>query len=230
MTRLKLERAALQLKHSDIEIGQIAWQNGYENHESFTRAFKKFFHQNPQDYRLSIRESTFQKQVQYQSSQAKISQIQLEEPIIKPLPDLHLAYLRHTGSYDKVGKAFQRLMIWAASHLVLKLKPATLGIVHDNPDLTAEDKIRFDACVLLTKPIKPKNEIGYKVIKGGKYAVFRYQGAYDNFYEVYDYIYNVCLFEKNWHLADQPALEWYIKSPPFYQPDQYLTDFCVPIK
>ncbi|NRA51309.1 MAG: GyrI-like domain-containing protein, partial [Phaeodactylibacter sp.] len=64
----------------------------------------------------------------------------------------------------------------------------------------------------------------------GKFAVFRYQGAYESFYPVYDYIYNICLFEHQWELRDEPALEWYVRSPPFYKPDQYITDFYLPIQ
>jgi AraC family transcriptional regulator len=75
-------------------------------------------------------------------------------------------------------------MLWAIKNLILKLKPTTLGIVHDNPDLTEETKIRFDACVLITKEIQPKGEVGYKKIKGGKFAVFRYEGPYETFYPV----------------------------------------------
>jgi AraC family transcriptional regulator len=228
--RLKLERAAIQLKHSDVDIGQIAFQNGYENHESFSRAFKKYFQVSPKEYKSSVKEEAYLKLAEFQKNPYRFSQLALDPPSIKILPDLHMAYIRHTGSYEKVEKAFQRLMLWAASHLVLKLKPTTLGIVHDNPELTEEDKIRFDACVLLTKPITPKNEIGFKTILGGKYAVFRYRGAYENFYEVYDYIYNICLFENKWELADCPALEWYVKSPPFYKPHQYETDFYLPIQ
>lgn len=37
-------------------------------------------------------------------------------------------------------------------------------------------------------------------------------------------------YEKGWELVDKPALEWHIKSPPFYQPERYVTDFCVAIK
>jgi AraC family transcriptional regulator len=121
-------------------------------------------------------------------------------------------------------------MFWAATHLVLKLKPVTIGIVHDNPDLTAEQHIRFDACVLLSKEIKPNGEIGYKKIEGGRFAVFTYKGAYEGFYPVYDYIYNVCLFDNKFDLADKPALEWYIKSPPFNKPENFVTDLYVPIK
>jgi AraC family transcriptional regulator len=228
--RLKIERAALQLKHSKKDVGLIAFENGYENHETFSRAFKRYFQLTPQEYREAIVEVRTKKQTDYFSKAITLSDLQVKEPIIKQLPDLHLAYIRHTGSYSKVASSFQRLMFWAATHLVLKLKPTTLGIVHDNPDLTEEEKIRFDACVMVSKAIQPKGEIGYKKIEGGKFAVFTYKGAYENFYTVYDYIYNVCLFEKGWELADKPALEWYLQSPPFYKPENFVTDFYVPIK
>lgn len=228
--RLKVERAAIRLKHSKDDIRQIAFEHGFENHETFTRAFKRYFQFTPQEYRKVIQEVLVKKQTKYIQNCVNLNELQVEEPTIKYIPDLHLAYIRHIGSYDKVASSFQRLMLWAATHFVLKLKPTTLGIVHDNPDLTDEEKIRFDSCVLVNKIVQQKGEIGYKKIEGGKFAIFRYKGAYENFYAVYDYIYNVCLFEKGWELADKPALEWYIKSPPFYKPENYVTDFCVPIK
>jgi AraC family transcriptional regulator len=230
LTRLRLEKAALKLKHSQNDIGQIAFDCGYQNHETFTRAFKDYFGLTPLEYRNSIAELTTNKQNEYGKANIDLNALNVQGPVIKTIPDLHLAYIRHTGSYDKVGSSFQKLMFWAATHLVLKLKPVTIGIVHDNPDLTAEQHIRFDACVLLSKEIKPNGEIGYKKIEGGKFAVFTYKGAYDGFYPVYDYIYNVCLFDNKFDLADKPALEWYIKSPPFNKPENFVTDFYVPIK
>lgn len=38
--RLRLERAAVQLKRSDASVTMIAFDAGYETHEAFTRAFK----------------------------------------------------------------------------------------------------------------------------------------------------------------------------------------------
>jgi AraC family transcriptional regulator len=230
LIRLRLEKAALKLKHSQNDIGQIAFDCGYQNHETFTRAFKNYFGLAPIEYRNSIAELRTNKQNEFARENINLNALNVQGPIIRTIPDLHLAYIRHTGSYDKVGSSFQRLMLWAATHLVLKLKPVTVGVVHDNPDLTEEQHIRFDACVLLSKEIKPRGEIGYKKIDGGRFAVFTYKGAYEGFYPVYDYIYNVCLFDNKFDLADKPALEWYVKSPPFYKPENFVTDFYVPIK
>ncbi len=230
LIRLRLEKAALKLKHSQNDIGQIAFDCGYQNHETFTRAFKDYFGLAPIEYRNSIAELRTNKQIEFARENINLNALNVQGPIIRTIPDLHLAYIRHTGSYDKVGSSFQRLMLWAATHLVLKLKPVTVGVVHDNPDLTEEQHIRFDACVLLSKEIKQRGEIGYKKIDGGRFAVFTYKGAYEGFYPVYDYIYNVCLFDNKFDLADKPALEWYVKSPPFYKPENFVTDFYVPIK
>jgi AraC family transcriptional regulator len=229
LTRLRLEKAALKLKNSAEDIGIIALDCGYQNHETFTRAFKEYFGLNPIDYRDTIAQLTAAKQHHFKNMATDLKSLKVAGPVIKTIPDLHIAYIRHTGSYNKVDASFQRLLLWALSHLVLKLKPVTIGIVHDNPDLTAEDNIRFDAGVLVAKQIKPTGEIAYKKIEGGKFAVFTYKGAYEGFYPVYDYIYNACIFENKFDLADKPALEWYIKSPPFNKPENFVTDFYVPI-
>jgi AraC family transcriptional regulator len=229
LTRLRLEKAALKLKYSTEDIGTIALDCGYQNHETFTRAFKEYFGLHPTGYRDTIAQLTSAKQLHFKNTATDLKSLKVTGPVIKTMPDLHIAYIRHSGSYNKVGASFQRLLLWALSHLVLKLKPVTIGIVHDNPDLTAEDNIRFDACILVAKEIKPSGEIAYKKIEGGKFAVFTYKGAYEGFYPVYDYIYNACIFENKFELADKPALEWYIKSPPFNKPKNFITDFYVPI-
>ena len=227
LTRLRLEKAALLLKNTEKSVSEIAYECGYASPETFNRAFKNYFATSPTIFRASAKQEMTNKKVIHKENSFK--SLNLSKPKIVELGDLNLAYIRHFGSYDKVGSSFQRLMLWATKNLILKLMPTTLGIVHDNPDLTEEPNIRFDACVLVTKEIQPKGEIGYKKIRGGKFAVFRYKGSYDSFYPVYDYIYNICLFEQKWELRDEPALEWYIKSPPFYKPENFVTDFYLPI-
>jgi AraC-like DNA-binding protein len=53
--RLRLERAALRLQHTQQPITHIAFDAGYENHESFTRAFKNAFDRTPSAYRAELR-------------------------------------------------------------------------------------------------------------------------------------------------------------------------------
>jgi AraC family transcriptional regulator len=228
LTRLRLEKSAILLKNSSKAVNRIAYECGYASPETFTRAFNNYFSTSPTKYRQNIKQELANKKVAYQDISLK--DLNLASPKIIYKKDFNLAYIRHFGSYDKVGNSFQRLMFWATKNLVLKLMPTTIGIVHDNPEITTENNIRFDACVLVTKEIQPKGEIGYKKITGGKFAIFRYKGAYETFYPVYDYIYNVCLFKHQWELRDEPALEWYIKSPTLHKPEELVTDFYLPIR
>jgi len=49
--RLRLQRAAVKLKQSSDAVTQIAFEAGFETHESFTRAFNKMFGLSPVDFR-----------------------------------------------------------------------------------------------------------------------------------------------------------------------------------
>lgn len=61
LMRLKLEKGANQLQYSQKEIQQIAFECGYENHETFTRAFKSYFQLTPKEYRTSIQKKDYRK-------------------------------------------------------------------------------------------------------------------------------------------------------------------------
>lgn len=228
LTRIRLEKAAHQLKYSADDVSAIALATGYQNHETFSRAFKDYFGQTPSAYRATIREQTATRQ-QYLRELKIDEQLGIEDPVIKEIAPLHVAYLRHTGSYDHVAKTWQRLMLWSITHFHFRLNAVTLGIIHDDPYLTESDHIRFDACLVVNKPFKEKSEVAYKTVAGGKYAVFTFKGGYDKMYAVYDYIYNVCVFKHKFQLDHRPAFEWYVKSPPFYKPEQFITDFYIPI-
>lgn len=63
------------------------------------------------------------------------------------------------------------------------------GISHDDPHVTNEDKLRYDACILAPKNIQPKGSLGRQILKGGKYAIFTHNGSYDKIDETYDRIF-----------------------------------------
>ncbi len=51
--RLRLERAAMRLKSSRRQIIEIAFEAGFETHESFTRAFRVMFDDSPTGFRMN---------------------------------------------------------------------------------------------------------------------------------------------------------------------------------
>lgn len=227
LVRLRLEKAALQLKNSRKEINQIAYDCGYSSPETFNRAFKSFFLTTPILFRKYSKKELAKKDIAY--SNISFESLNISQPKIIEKENLNLAYIRHFGSYEKIDTSFERLLSWANQNLLLNVVPLTLGIVHDNPDLTEESNLRFDAGIVVSKEIQPKGEIGFKKVNGGKFATFRYKGPFESFYSVYDYIYNTSLFEYKWELRDEPILESYISPPPFLGCQELLTDFYLPI-
>lgn len=229
LTRLRLEKSVQLLTHTNKEIAQVAVEVGYNNHETFTRAFKNYFEVTPIQYRLDAQQVLVKKKLRFDGEEINLKNLRLDQPAIKYLDKINVVFVRHTGSYADVGKTWNKLLLWNLTHFQFGKHTSSLGIVHDNPEITDAENIRYDACIVVKNEVKPKGEIQFKQIEGGKYAVFRYKGAYDDFYTVYDYIYSVCLLDFGYQLRDVPALEWYIKSPPFHQPENYVTDFYVPI-
>ena len=51
---LKRERACTLLRDTLMSVEQISRSSGYENSSNFTRAFKKFFHQSPTEWRANL--------------------------------------------------------------------------------------------------------------------------------------------------------------------------------
>ena len=227
LIRLRLEKAAVLLKNTSVNIAQIAYDCGYHSPETFNRAFKSFFSTTPLKFRESAKAVIAKKEAMYH--EFSLSDLHVEKPRIIVKEDLNLAYIRHFGSYERIDRSFEQLLSWANHELVAKAPPALLGIVHDHLGLTEESNLRFDACITVDQEILPKGEIGYKKVKGGKFASFRYDGPFEEFHLVYDYIYHVCLFEYQWELRDEPALEWFVSPPPFYGTQQLITEFCLPI-
>ena len=63
------------------------------------------------------------------------------------------------------------------------------GISHDDPQVTNEDKLRYDAAIFVPQGAKEKGEVSLQTLKGGKYAIFTHRGSYDGLEEVFNRIF-----------------------------------------
>ena len=73
-----------------------------------------------------------------------------------------------------------------------KLDRATLrffSVALDDPTITSEEKLRFDACIQAPVGVSEKGEVVRKTIKGGTYAIFTHQGPHSGIDELFDRIF-----------------------------------------
>jgi len=111
------------------------------------------------------------------------------------------------------------------------LGPGTrlIGIVHDDPDVTPPDKVRYDAAVTLNHPVQPEGEFSLIEFPGAQYAVFTHKGPYDGLGKIYQAIYGGWLPNSGYQLRDTPAYEEYLNSPMNTRPEDLLTLIHLPI-
>lgn len=230
--RLRLERAAQKLKHQAMPITEIAFEAGFEAHESFTRAFGAMFNVSPSDFRAAHKSAPESASGTHLDDLSGYHPPAYGEPLpveVKELPSMKLVFLRHVGPYSQVGATWGRLMSWAGMRGLLGPQMRMIGIVHDDPGVTPTDKVRYDAAVVVNRPVQPEGEFGVTEIPGGQYAVFGHQGPYETLGETYQRFFGGWLPKSGRELRDAEAFEEYLNSPMNTKPDDLLTRIHVPL-
>ena len=228
--RLRLERAASNLKHTDSPVTHIAFNAGYQTHEAFTRAFKSAFGCSPSDFRSGNGMSICrQGDVGTRESNAAKgdSLVRVE---IKNIEKARVAFVRHVGPYDQVGKAWDRLCMFLGKAGYLGSGSRFVGICYDDPDVTAPEKIRYDACVTVDDSFVPEADIAVQIIGGGEYAVTTHFGPYSTLGLTYRKLFRQWLLQSDRELRPQPCMEFYLNDPESTEPADLLTDICLPLK
>jgi AraC family transcriptional regulator len=178
--RLRLEQAALQLKHGRRQIVRIAFDAGYEAHESFTRAFRAMFGCSPSQYRrnrlgglpdgaacsgsLPSGEPT---PASFFLSPTLSGDVAMDVRIEQRTPT-RVVFTRGTGPYAQAARvAWERLCAWADPLLgLIDADTQLIGICHDDPEVTPPDKVRYDAAVTIRHDVQTQGEIGIQEIPG----------------------------------------------------------------
>jgi AraC family transcriptional regulator len=219
--RLRLERAAQRLKSTDRPVTDIAFEAGYESHEAFTRAFRAMFGDSPSGFRES-RATVAESGPVFESAHAI-------EVRIEKMPAMRVVFVRHTGPFANVGPTWSTLMQWVGMRGLFGPQTRAVGIIHDDPDITDPQKLRYDAAVTVSAGVSGEASIGVQEIPACEYAIARHRGPYDQISATYARMCGEWLVSSGRELATAPALEFYLNSPLTAKPEDLLTDACLPL-
>ncbi len=225
--RVRLEKAAQKLALSEGPITEIALAAGYETPAAFTKAFKQLFGKNPTEFtKLKQRDPSAMRSRVPAGRRGNIVR-----PEIRALSPQKVLFVRKTGPYaTAAAEAWSALMSYAYSHRMISKETKAIGISHDSPGITPEEKIRYDACITVKDPFKPEGEFGVQTIAGGRYAVFLHKGPYKNFTKTYDYIMARWYPESGEKFRDLPCFEVYLnRDPQRTKPENLRTEIHVPV-
>jgi AraC family transcriptional regulator len=225
--RIRLEQAAMHLRSTDLSVTDIAFRVGYETPAAFAKAFRERFDITPTGFRTKILSTS--------NGSSSIQSQSLEEvmkPEIRTLENQTVLFVRRMGKYDQAAEeAWRALFRHAFWRMFTDRSIKYIGISHDDPSITEDSRLRYDACITVKGSPKPNGEVGVQVLQGGKYAVFMHQGAYEKFNETYDLIFSEWLPRSGYRLRETACYELYLnKNPKRTKPENLRTEIYIPVE
>jgi AraC family transcriptional regulator len=158
---------------------------------------------------------------------------------VKSLPTFHVAYIRHISGYAKgqfnreINAAFQRVCGWVAARGLFQPGTLVIGIPYDNPEITPNDRCRYDACVSVPAGTSPNGEMGIQDIPGGRYAVCHIEvsaAETQKIGQTVDQLYGEWLPDSGYQADDKPPLEIYYDNPGKPAGSWISMDYCLPVR
>ena len=223
ITRLRLEATARLLRYTALTIEEIAFNIGYETPASLSKAFKKQYGISPTEYRTN-------KDTYIMKKEIINPDLALKAPKIVTLEPKNLIYVALTGAYGSLdyGKAYEQLWAVIKAQKLFTKGIESICISYDDPKITEGSLQRSDVCLAIHKPAIPQEEVSCKTLAGGKYAVFFYQGSYENFSQVYDTAVRWVIDHEN-TLREEPFFEKYLNDARRTPKEKLKTEIYIPI-
>ena len=223
ITRLRLEATARLLRYTALTIEEIAFNIGYETPASLSKAFKKQYGISPTEYKTN-------KDTYIMKKEIINPDLALKAPKIVTLEPKNLIYVALTGAYGSLnyGKAYEQLWAVIKAQKLFTKGIESICISYDDPKITEGSLQRSDVCLAIHKPATPQEEVSCKTLAGGKYAVFFYQGSYENLSQVYDTAVR-WVIDHEYTLREEPFFEKYLNDARRTPKEKLKTEIYIPI-
>jgi len=177
--RVRLERAAYLLAVTDSRVIQIALEVGFESHEAFSRAFRRWFDRSPTAWRREARAwqvARLQRNLHFTGEGCSFTDVWFEPRVPTPM----LA-IRRLGPYaDLNAKAvrdayFTEIETWVRGHN-LQLGDARWGLFPDDPTLTPPRLQCADVCIPVQQAVAGDQRVRGLELSGGLFGKIGHLG------------------------------------------------------
>ena len=236
--RQRLERAAVALiHHADQSVLAVALDHGFASAAGFARAFRGRFGMSATAWRArgarrrrkdgkAIRKA--RKAGSGARRHAAAMRVRIQE-----LPAYRVAYMRHVGPYGAGGipALWVRFRTWMSARGLLEAGSLRIGIGHDDAWVTAPEKCRYDACVVVEPTFAGDPQVNILELPGGRYAVAPFAGTPQQVPAAWEALYRSWLPDSGYQPDDRPCLELYRGHPEVAgRPGAFRAELCLPVR
>jgi len=236
--RLRLERAAMELRSGAKQVIQVALDAGYEAHAAFTRAFKAAYGVSPAEFRratgpIAILAAPsgvhFRPGVPLTTFNTDHITTKVMKVITKKIKPLRVAYLRHIGPYENVKQTGMDLTarLWAEKQI--HKHSLFIGIGHDNPSVTAASELRYDSCITVDDEYEPKKPVQVQTIAGGDHAIVK-NCPVEKIKDAFQYLYGKWLARSSRELRPAPGFVVFVGARHAVAPGKQRVDIYMPLQ
>lgn len=263
--RLRIERSAGKLiQDTRKSITSIAFECGFSSSAGFARAFREAFGMSASEWRagggrthrkIGKAESNTGKSIGKTRQDITVASLYIESDhitqtwriemkekpriqatvVVKEVPEMPVAYVRHIGPYAGNAKLFKelfgKLMSWAGPRGLIRFPETRMvTLYYDNPEITDESRLRVDACISVPQETPAEGEIGRMTIPGGKYAVAHFEISPDQYGDAWNAVYGGWLPESGYVPDDRPCFELYLNDSEQHPEGKHIVDIYAPVK
>jgi AraC family transcriptional regulator len=240
-----MEKSTMLLSHhKNKSLEEVFSEVGFKSNSAFSKTFKKYFGVSPSVFRkntpekfskiLPMNSNIGQKEVVFQQylynniNQMKNFMETNAKIEVKELPEMHLASVLSIG-VQNIDNAYNKLISWGISkNLFPRENVKMISVYHDSFKVTAPDKVRIHACMLLDEPIKTDGEIFPETLPKGRHIVGSYFIGIHEFEKAWQGLF-LWMNENGYQYKRTFPFEIYHNNFKEHPEKKCRVDFCIPI-
>ena len=177
--RLRLERAAYLLAVTEDRIVEIALAVGFDSHEAFTRAFRRWSTRSPRGWRQAARSgqaARLERNRHFQGDGCSFTEVWFEAR-----PPTSVLAIRRLGPYGDLNAPGARAPFWQEIEAWAKAHGANLGaerwgLFPDDPTMTPPAMQGADLCIPIAATVDGDRRVRCLELAGGLYAKIGHAG------------------------------------------------------
>jgi AraC family transcriptional regulator len=149
---------------------------------------------------------------------------------IADLPELTVATVHHSGPYNQINRAFEKLgAIAGPAGLFGQPGVQMIGLFYDDPESTAPEQLQSDAGLVVPSGTAVPQGLATTRVPAGRYAKTTHRGSYETLGDTWSRLMGEWLPASGHRLKDGPSIEIYRNTPGDVPKEQLVTELYLPL-